>query len=238
MWGEWRSCLPENCPPPPPHRPPAWNEAEAQAATDALIRALNALQPTPPLAAAQAMPAGAVPPSYTSVAPAARDRPQLQRCCRREEDRLRRLLKVHAGEHPRDRFRQTILGSEVHGIWWPLPSDCEADPIATLRGDCAAAFHALDKPTPPNVVGRIPAYRAVVRTLPVLAEAVARLLSKPAPMFPPDTQNEEAARRYVEAALDWCENKAVPLADARAASHQSRGEDAGGNRASEECNGQ
>ncbi len=36
-------------------------------------------------------------------------------------------------------------------------------------------------------------------------------------MFPPDTQDEEAARWYVEAALDWCENKAVPLADARAA---------------------
>ena len=170
-------------------------------------------------AAAEVTPAeGAALPSSTSAASSTGDTPQQQRRhVRREEERLRRLLKVQAGEHPRRRLRRTVECSGVNGIMWPLPSDLDLDPTATLRGDCAAALHALDKPEPPNVLGDIPAYRAVVRILPVLAEAVARLRGRPAPTFPVDTQDGEAARRYVETVLDWCEGKAAPFDDARAA---------------------
>ena len=110
-----------------------------------------------------------------------------------------------------------MLCASVNGIMWPLPSDLDADPITTLRGDCAAALHALNKPEPTNVLGGVPANRAVVRTLPVLAEAVAQLRGRPAPTFPVDTQDEDAARRYVETVLDWCEAKAAPFVDPRSA---------------------
>ena len=41
---EWRERLPVDCPPPPPHRPPVWNQAEFEADMDNLTRALDALQ--------------------------------------------------------------------------------------------------------------------------------------------------------------------------------------------------
>ena len=230
LWVEWRSRLPEDSPPPPSHRPPLWNEAEARAATDTLIRALNALQPAPPTtttaasprmppAAAEEMSAGgAIRPLLTGAASPLGDLPQQRvRRGRREEERLRRVLKVQAGERERSPRGHTMLSATVNGIMWPLPSDLDADPIATLRGDCAAALHALDKPEPLNVLGGVPAYRAVVRPLPVLAEAVARLCGRPAPTYPMDTQDDEAARRCVETVLDWCEGQAPPRADARAA---------------------
>ena len=43
---EWRERLPVDCPPPPPHRPPVWNQAEFEADMDNLTRALDALQQT------------------------------------------------------------------------------------------------------------------------------------------------------------------------------------------------
>src|SRR5262249_22735573 len=149
-------------------------------AADALRRAgcsaaARQSKPAAPPAAAEAPPAGGAATASSAVAASTSgDGPSpRQRRGRRPEERLRKVLMVQAGHHPRRRFRRTIQCSEVNGIMWPLPSDIDPDPIATLRGCCAAAFHALDRPAPPNVMGGIPAYRAVGRTLPLLPEAVA-----------------------------------------------------------------
>ena len=131
-----------------------------------------------------------------------------------EEDKLRRVLSVVTD--PRYSGRNQGV-RHVNGIGWSLPSRYNADHVAILRANCAIAFHALDKPEPTNVIGFMPAYRAVVRTLPVLAEAVARQVGRPAPTFPTDTQDKEAARRYVETVLDWCDGKAAGTVDATAA---------------------
>ena len=128
----------------------------------------------------------------------------------RDEDWLREVLEYKTGDY-------SLQVAGINDIIWLIPSPREPDAVATLRGDCASALHALDRPEQPNVIRGLPVHVAVARTLPVFAEAVARWVGREAPRLPEHVCDDDAARQFVLTVLAWCDGETAVPADSNMA---------------------
>jgi hypothetical protein len=121
---------------------------------------------------------------------------------RTEEEQLCDVLTAQTKKGYR---RHITTCFSVNGIYWPLPHVQDSDHTAVLRDCCKAAFHALDKVTAANGSEGVPAWKTVLSVLPIVAEKVAALTEREPPSPPSNAQDADAARRYVETVVTWCD---------------------------------